>query len=145
MKIRDVKAQDIPAIIDLHKKAMIPIWERFGRDYNLKKLENSIKQSIGKDKLITVEIKNRIVGCGRAKICDDETSEDVICYLDMILVHPDFQRRGIGKEMMKFLENFGKQKGATKFALEVIIGNAAVDFYKKLGYREKKVIMDKVK
>jgi len=36
-------------------------------------------------------------------------------------VHPDFQRKGIGKEIMRFLEDYGKQKGVTKYVLDVVV------------------------
>ena len=143
MKIRDAKHEDLPDIIDLNEKSMVPVWKKLKREYDPEKIENITKQSIGKHKLIVAEIDHRIVGCGRAKIYDDETSRNVICFLDMVLVHPDFQRKGIGKEIMRFLEDYGKQKGVTKYVLDVVVGNMAIDFYEFLGYKKTKVIMTK--
>jgi len=50
-----------------------------------------------------------------------------------VAVHPDFQSKGIGKEMVRFSEELCRAMGKAKMELNARIG--AVEFYKSLDYR----------
>jgi ribosomal protein S18 acetylase RimI-like enzyme len=52
-----------------------------------------------------------------------------------IAVHPDWQRRGIGRRMMEYLHGVARQRGATHVRLKVYPENrAALSLYEQLGY-----------
>jgi [ribosomal protein S18]-alanine N-acetyltransferase len=52
-----------------------------------------------------------------------------------IVVHPDWQRRGIGRRMMEYLHEIARGRGATQVRLKVYPDNhAAIRLYEALGY-----------
>jgi GNAT superfamily N-acetyltransferase len=68
----------------------------------------------------------RLVGLGNA-ISDGH----LVVYYPHLLVHPEYQRRGIGMEIMKRL--MGRYAG---FHQQVLLGDGkAVEFYEKCGFR----------
>jgi GNAT superfamily N-acetyltransferase len=52
--------------------------------------------------------------------------------VDAIFVRPDMMRRGIGKQMMTFLEQIGRAAGLTQLTLNSTLNAAA--FYRKCGF-----------
>lgn len=58
-------------------------------------------------------------------------------YVRKVATHPKYAGRGIGKENLLFMEQFGRQKGCTKICLEVYVkSKAAVSFYLHNGFVE---------
>jgi ribosomal-protein-alanine N-acetyltransferase len=54
-----------------------------------------------------------------------------------IAVHPDFQRRGLGRRMLEKLLDDARSSGMRKMTLEVRAGNtAAIELYLKRGFVE---------
>lgn len=52
-------------------------------------------------------------------------------WMDHIFIHPDFQHRGIGKQLVGFLFNYCKEKQISK--LLIFVDPNVVGFYEKLG------------
>jgi ribosomal protein S18 acetylase RimI-like enzyme len=63
-----------------------------------------------------------------------------------LAVHADFRRRGIGKALMRHVEEQLTRRGCPKINLQVLASNVAtVAFYTKLGYVvEERISMGKV-
>ena len=75
--------------------------------------------------LVTARVDNRLVGLGNA-ISDGY----LVVYYPHMLVHPEFQRKGIGREMMKALQI--KYRG---FHQQMLVADGdATDFYRALGF-----------
>ena len=55
-------------------------------------------------------------------------------YIDWIGVHSNARGKGIGKELLRFSENYAKANGCTVLALEVVNGNRARNLYERQGY-----------
>lgn len=54
-----------------------------------------------------------------------------------VAVHPDYQRRGLGRSMMEKLMDESRALGMSKMTLEVRADNeSAIDLYQKLGFVE---------
>jgi N-acetylglutamate synthase-like GNAT family acetyltransferase len=71
--------------------------------------------------------QNIIIGSARAY------QKDHTCDIGRVIVHPDYQNRGIGKELMRDIENcFIDNKRYELFTGSKSIKN--IYFYKKLGY-----------
>jgi ribosomal-protein-alanine N-acetyltransferase len=52
-----------------------------------------------------------------------------------ICVHPDYRRRGVGKELMQFYVEFSRQRGIKTFHLEVCSSNhSALQLYQLFSY-----------
>ena len=63
--------------------------------------------------------------------------------IGIMLVSEKEQKKGHGKGMINFLEDYAKKEGAEEIMLTVLIKNPAVKFYKHLGYKEYKLVMKK--
>ncbi|WP_462409881.1 GNAT family N-acetyltransferase [Neobacillus sp. Marseille-QA0830] len=60
------------------------------------------------------------------------------CWIHRLAVDPDFQGRGLGKQLLQFAEQQAIDKGCTCIRLEVYSANpAAVSLYQKAGYQER--------
>ena len=55
-----------------------------------------------------------------------------IAHLDVIEVHPDFRGRGIGRKLVRFVEDVAKERGAEFITTQP--DEEALGFYKKLGF-----------
>lgn len=75
--------------------------------------------------LVTARIETRLVGIGNA-ISDGH----LVVYYPHMLVHPEFHRRGIGKEMMRAMQT--KYVG---FHQQMLVADGdAIEFYRSLGF-----------
>lgn len=62
-------------------------------------------------------------------------------WINYLAVHPQYQRRGLGRRIMEAAEGLLKEAGCPKINLQVRTSNAAViAFYKSLGYAVDDVI-----
>lgn len=105
-------------------------------------LENSFESEIySKEELVKMirlnyyqfliaEIDKKVVGYLCATIIFDN------CDILKIIVNQDFQRRGIGKELVLALKNICKGLNVKKIQLEVSVENVkAISFYENLGFK----------
>ena len=62
-------------------------------------------------------------------------------WINYFAVHPDFQARGYGKQLMEKVENGLRELGCPKINLQIREGNDKVfSYYQKLGFVEEKRI-----
>ena len=62
-------------------------------------------------------------------------------WVNYLAVHPDYQRRGIGKNMMEQVEELLLALGCPKINLQVRKTNKdVIDFYKRIGFKDDDVI-----
>ena len=64
-------------------------------------------------------------------------------YIPDFAVLKEFQKMGVGKQLMDKAEQFARESGMKYIMLDVTYTNPAFDFYKKYGYREQGITMDK--
>ena len=66
-------------------------------------------------------------------------------WINYFAVHPDFQARGYGKQLMDNVENGLRELGCPKINLQIREGNDKVfSYYQKLGFvKEKRIFMGK--
>jgi GNAT superfamily N-acetyltransferase len=76
------------------------------------------------EQLYVATVNDVVVGTG---MIDRDTGR-----LDAIFVRPDMMRRGIGKQMMSFLEEIGLAAGLTKLTLDSTLN--AAQFYRSCGF-----------
>jgi GNAT superfamily N-acetyltransferase len=75
--------------------------------------------------LVTARVEERLVGLGNA-ISDGH----LVVYYPHMLVHPEFHRRGIGKDMMRAMQT--KYSG---FHQQMLVADEdAIEFYRSLGF-----------
>jgi ribosomal protein S18 acetylase RimI-like enzyme len=83
--------------------------------------------------LLTAEQDGRVVGTAqlhRALRANASHRAEVA----KVLVHPDNQRQGIGRILMREIEAIARSEGCTLLVLDTREGDAANDFYRSLGY-----------
>jgi len=66
----------------------------------------------------------------------DQVKGDRHTYIFLLYVKPEHRRRGIGRALMEYLENWARAKGDRQIGLQVFQSNTtALDLYHKLGYQ----------
>lgn len=103
-KIERVDECDLQAVLSLQKAAFMEVAKQMN-NYDIPPLLQDI-QDIRYDFETCVILKyissdNQIVGSIRGNIYNDH-----ICHVGKLIVHPDFQNRGIGKALMYEIEKY---------------------------------------
>ena len=84
------------------------------------------------------EATNKVVGfvhcSGYGHPCDMHKPKEGEIYVDEICVDKAFRRRGIGTQLMNWVEGVARERGATTLSLLVLRGNPSFGLYERLGY-----------
>lgn len=133
LKIRRYKSSDNQVVWQLHRLGLAEIGVKPSSDNPLDQDLSDIENVYLKHgDFILGEIDGKVVAMGAFKKIDQETAE-----LKRMRVHPDFQRRGFGYEILKELEKRAKEMGYKKMILDSAKDwYKAQNFYHKNGYEE---------
>ncbi len=139
MKIRKATKKDFKEI------AEILIKESSKKPYNEKyTLKIALKEinEFAKDELYIVINEKEIIGFIASNITPDNKEK---AYIKELWLRPIYQKKGIGKSLVKFIEDKYKKRGIKTIRILVKRNAGAINFYKKLKYAEYKelVFMDK--
>jgi ribosomal protein S18 acetylase RimI-like enzyme len=136
MRIRKIKETDIGNIVRIVHKIMGPNDAKMVlydlRETLLKKINSPFKF----EDFYVIEIDRDIVGAGGIWALKHDPS---VARLDWFMIDPDYQRKGIGTILIRFLENFLKKKNIKLILAETSSGRAyraAVNFWAKNGFKE---------
>ncbi|OHD53643.1 MAG: hypothetical protein A2Y33_06895 [Spirochaetes bacterium GWF1_51_8] len=130
MTIRYVRPDEYPELLELQKLAYITEAELYG-DYTIPPLTQTLDDltaECAQKTVIAVIEDGRLVGSVRACLDDNKA-----CLVGRLMTHPDYRRRGIGRELMVRIES--EFPGAVRFELftgEKSAGN--IRLYEQLGY-----------
>jgi GNAT superfamily N-acetyltransferase len=129
MIIGQASVKDAAEILALQKLAYRSEAEIYD-DYTIPPLTQTLEEmraDIDTQLVLKASIEDRIIGSVRAKV------QRGTCFVGRLIVHPDFQNRGIGRQLMKELERTVSQ--VTRFELFTgIRSERNIAFYQKLGY-----------
>jgi len=118
IKITDIREIPIEKIIALYQL------NKWSAAHKPQKLYQALMQSHA---LFTAWQNDQLVGLGNA-ISDGH----LVVYFPHLLVHPDFQKRGIGRMIMQEM-----LKKYQDFHMQILTSdNNTVDFYKKMGFEK---------
>ena len=88
------------------------------------------------------ESTDQVVGfvhcSGHGHPCDMHKPKEGEIYVDEICVEKSSRRRGIGTQLMNWVEGVARERGATTLSLLVLRGNPSFGLYERLGYVAKK-------
>lgn len=130
MEISKAKFTDIPEIVAIQKLAFYNV-AKFHNNFRLRPLQVTIgdlEKTFSEYTYIIASENNYIVGSAKAKI------ENNVCKIESVIVHPDYQNRGIGKKLMSTIESeFNSCSAFSLFTGKDTPKN--VSFYSSLGYR----------
>ena len=74
----------------------------------------------------------------------DQVQGDRHAHIFLLYVVPEHRRRGVGKALMKYVENWATQRGDRQIGLQVFQSNsAALNLYNQLGYQTQSLWMVK--
>ena len=130
MNIEKAEVKDLEEILSLQKLAYISEAEIYN-DYSIPPLVQtleSLREEYGNKLILKAVINGKIVGSVRAY--EDEGT----CYIGRLFVHPEYQNKGIGTQLMKCIEE--KFKESKRF--ELFTGKKSIKniyLYNKLGYK----------
>ena len=130
MIISIANIDDLSGILELQKIAFLQE-ARLYNNYNIQPLVQSleeIKVEYKKTTILKAETESGIIGSVRGNMKKND------CWVNKLMVHPDYQGRGIGKALLLEIEKYFPQ--AKRFRL----GTGAksknnILFYEKAGYR----------
>lgn len=71
--------------------------------------------------------------CCKIQIYDNEPT---LAYISGLFVDPNQRHKGIGSEIIKYCEEYAKNRGCQKVSLISDIDNWTREWYKKIGYDE---------
>ncbi|MGE6617220.1 GNAT family N-acetyltransferase [Bacillus mycoides] len=94
---------------------------------NFEVADTSLKHSIH---CITVKDNEKIVGMGR--IVGDGS---IYFYIQDIVVHPDYQKHGIGKEIMHLLVAYLNENAPDKAFVDLFASQGKESFYEKFDFK----------
>ena len=119
--LRPMRQQDLPAVLDVEQAAYDHPWS-----------ENIFQDCLRVGYYCVVsEFDGRIVGHGIMSLGVGE------CHLLNICIHPDYQRRRLGNQLVNYLLDLARWKKIRMAFLEVRVSNqAAYKLYTKLGFDE---------
>ncbi|NJF24881.1 GNAT family N-acetyltransferase [Thermococcus sp. Bubb.Bath] len=92
---------------------------------------------------VALDPYNRYLGHVWVCITEDTVDFIPVAYIYDIETVEEARGWGIGSELLKKAEEWAKERGALKVLLRVDIDNPAVGWYKRRGYTERAVIMEK--
>ena len=137
MIIKKANLNDLEEILELQKFAYISEAELYG-DYSIEPLKQTLDEFKKEYELgIVLKVINndlKIIGSVRAYKSNDSV------FIGKLIVHPDFQNKGIGKSLLESIEeNFSNIDGRIEFKLFTGYKSFKnIYLYKKLGYIEYK-------
>lgn len=130
LKIRKAKRKDLPGILALQKLAYLQEAEIYD-DYSIPPLTQTpgqLEEEFSKKIILVAEINGRVTGSVRAE------AKSSTCYISRLIVHPDFQNRGIGSRLLAKIEK--KFKYISRY--ELFTGEKSkknLYLYQKSGYK----------
>ena len=133
MKVRRMKLDDIPAVVELDKLSFTLSWPE--RSFRFELTDNPASRCW------VVEDDGKIVGIVVAWFIVDEA------HIATIATHPDHRRQGVARKLLTYALRYMSKEGAVSSFLEVRESNhAAQEMYREFGYeavgRRKKYYKD---
>lgn len=122
VKFRPMQVGDIPGVQNVERQCFTVPWSRGIFLNELTRNDNAY--------YVVAQLGDEIVGYAGVWIILDEG------HVTNIAVHPKYQRRGIGRQLMETITAYAAARGAVRMTLEVRVSNlVAQELYKKIGYR----------
>ncbi|MCK6532763.1 MAG: GNAT family N-acetyltransferase [Polyangiaceae bacterium] len=134
MDIRSMKDGDLDAVSELYLAAYRASWSAAGARAYIEKFYRFEPASCQ----VALD-DGRVAGAILAYTFERETG--VVLYIQELMVHPDFQSRGIGKKLVgKLREALTKGPSKVKITPLVKADTTVLNFYNSLGFDKDKVV-----
>ncbi|MBM7691166.1 ribosomal protein S18 acetylase RimI-like enzyme [Peribacillus deserti] len=127
--IMEAAVSDSSEILTLQKKAFLSEAELLG-NYDIKPLHETIlyvEKAFQLNTVLKFVVNGQIVGSVRA------FEKEGTCYISKLMVHPEHQNKGIGRELMLHIESMFPEVRYELITVKKCAKN--ISFYEKLGYK----------
>ena len=143
--IRPANISDIESVLDVTKSCALHMINNGIFQWNEHYPDKvSFVNDIGNEELFVYCNNVKVVAC--ISLCNkmDEVYKPVHwksinknnLYIHRLAVHPDFQKKGVGKSLMDFAENYAKVNGFVSVRLDTFSENKRnLKFYESRGYQ----------
>jgi RimJ/RimL family protein N-acetyltransferase len=149
MRIRELRRKDTKGLTEFFRRLSPEIfvfWNRLG--FSVRELmRNNMAEIIcalepRKERgFICLDNNKKVIGYSHLRFFPEKKTKRQSASLGIVVLE-EFQNRGIGTKMMRYMHSWAKQKGITKIWLHVYTKNKkAIRLYKKLGYQIEGVFM----
>lgn len=129
-----MQAGDVEAVAQLYLAAYHASWSLEGARAYIEKFYRFDPASC-----LVCSVDGRVAGAIVAYAYEREFG--VVLYIQELMVHPDFQSRGIGKQLVKKLrESLSKSPSRVKVTPLVKADTTVLNFYNSLGFDRDKVV-----
>ncbi|WP_099210179.1 GNAT family N-acetyltransferase [Thermococcus henrietii] len=141
MRIRWATLDDVGGIVELHtagEKVSGNLYERYtqgGPWMAVETLSIHLNNLLLDDQLVAVaELNGKVVGEVEVLFSEESINGEIrrIGHVDLIEVHPDYRRKGVGRALMEFVEDVARERGVEMLTVQP--EGEAEGFYKKLGF-----------
>ena len=144
IKIELAEITDLNRIMEITRACAIDLISNNIFQWNEKyPSKEAFKKDIEKNTLYVCKNKSRITGCISLCADKDEEYENVEwitedfknLYLHRLAVHPEYQKKGVGRSLMDFAEEYAKLNGFKSVRLDTFSQNPRNNkFYKSRKY-----------
>ena len=137
--IKELDKRYLKGLVKLDKLAFKPLAKRLGK-YSGKGVKEYFELTLKKGKLFGYFINEKLIACVGIVINRKFKYGEV----EHLLVNPNFQKKEVAKELMKFIENYAIKMQLKGLRLNVRCkNNNAIGFYEHSGYIKHAYIMAK--
>ena len=138
--IKELNKSYLNELVELNELSYMPALREPG--HSTKGVREYFEYTFKEGKVFGYFIDNKLIGCVGIMISDKFGYGDV----EHLLVNPKFQGRGIGKELMAFIDDYvmKKKKKLKELRLSVRVDNEkAQGLYEKVGFKKHAYTMRK--
>ena len=140
VQFRAVNDRDLPTVADIIRRAWAPVADLVGMTpdkaptfaayVTAESLHSYLRER--EMTMFVMLLSGEIVACGAVSLDPEDPGVGVI---NRVAVRPELQGRGLGKGIVRFLENELIRRGAQTVRLGHVTANEPLhDFYTRLGY-----------
>lgn len=146
VKIGPAQAGDIPRLVDLLND-LFGIELDFTSDVSrqTRALGLLIDEAGKSDRLMLAVARDgqgAVIAMGSAQLVISTAEGAPSAWIEDIVVHPDYRRQGIGKQLLEHLLAWAKTRGATRAQLVADQDNAGAEmFYRGLGWQATRLVV----
>lgn len=120
--VRWVSKEDLSAVVELEQLCFSIPWSPAA-------IEEAFSNELYR--FVVVEEKGSVVGYANFRIVADEGE------IERVAVHPDWRRRGYGRNLMEAMVDYSRRKGVRDMTLDVRVNNEkAINLYESCGFVE---------
>ncbi len=128
--IKELNKEYLNELVRLHELAFKPLEDIFGK-YSSKGVREGFEKHMQEGKVWGYFVKKELVGCISLVV-----EWEVYGKVQDLAVKPNFQGRGIAKELMGFVQKYAKKNGVKELRVFTRSDNVKnVKIYEKLGFK----------